>query len=289
MIGIRGPRSTALAAIFLAATLTGTEGPGPGLAADRLVAERAAAGMLALDALDDALAPALDAARSGAARIVSGSEPPSEAFSTAADALAAAEPAAREAAAAMEALDAARRARRPDSEAIDAPIAAGELGSIAGQMQATGAAGDAFARLRREAGTVAEALEHALASLAGEDLDAAQRAAEEAARAHDAVAAWESPPASLPVWLETTGAMIGAMERIVTATRAGDGDAARRAAEAFAALEDEASMADRALRIAVSEGGNALASTALGRLAGQLEAVASARARVAAVIAEARP
>jgi hypothetical protein len=289
MIGIPAALSTTLAAALCAATLTGAEGPGPRFAADRLVGDRAAAAIAALSALEVALAPAVDAARSGAARIVSGDEPPSEAFDTAAEVLTGAEPVAREAATAIEGLDAARRVREPGIDAIGAPIAIGELNSIAGQLQATGEAGDAFAAVRRDAGTVALALERALAALDDRELEAAQRASEEARRAYESVAGWESPPESLPVWLETTDAMIGAMERIVTATRDGDADAARRAAEDFAALEDEAAPADRALRIAVSEGGNALASTALRRLAGQLDAVASARARVGAIMTEGRP
>jgi hypothetical protein len=289
MIGIRAGLSTALATALCAAVLTGTEGPGPDLAVDRLVAQRAGAAVAALDSLEAAMAPAVEAARIGAARTVSGDEPASEAFDAAADALGAAEPGAREAAVAVDRLDAARGLREPGAEAIGVPIPAGELGSIAAQLRATGEAGDAFAEVRHSAATVGLALERALAALDAGDLDAAQRATEEARGAREAVAALESAPRSLAVWLETTGAMIGAMERIVTATRAGDPDAARRAAEKFAALEDEAATADRALRIAVSEGGNALASTALRRLAGQLDAVASARARVVGIIAGPRP
>jgi hypothetical protein len=286
MIGIRGSISAMLAACLCAAGLTGMEGPGPMLAADRLVAERAARSDVAVQALEDALAPAVEAARRGAARIVTGDEPPSEAFDAAADAVRSAEPAARAATAAIGALDAARRARRPETAAVGRVTAPDVLTSIAGQLEATGDAADTFVARRRAADEVVAGLERALAALAAEDLDAAEDATDMARQAHRQVAAWDSPPPSLPVWLETTGAMIDAMERIVMATRAGDADAAREAGRVIGTLEEDAETADRALRIAVSEGGSALASTALGRLAGELDAVASVRARVKGVLME---
>ena len=48
--------------------------------------------------------------------------------------------------------------------------------------------------------------------------------------------------------------MIGAVEGILAATRAGDAAAAGEAAAAFAALAADAATADRALRIALGEG-----------------------------------
>ena len=97
-------------------------------------------------------------------------------------------------------------------------------------------------------------LEEALVALERGDVD---RAAELTARAradHDAVVAWETDLPTLPVWIGTTDAMIGAVERILDATRAGDAAAARDAADEFAALADEAATADRALRIALERG-----------------------------------
>ncbi len=289
MIGIRGGLSTILAAALCAAGLAGTEGPARAIAADRLVGERASRADHALAALEEALAPAVEAARRGAGRIVSGDEPPGESFDAAAKAVTAAAPRAREAAEAVDALDAARRARRPGTPAIGPVISVGSLSSIAGQLEATGAAGDGFAATRRAADGVVPALERALGALAAGDLDAAESATRLARSAHDEVAGWDEPPESLPVWLETTDAMIDAMDGIVKATRAGDGDAAQKAADTIRGLADDAAAADRGLRIAVSEGGGALASTALGRLAAELDALASARIRVSAVLAERRP
>ena len=84
---------------------------------------------------------------------------------------------------------------------------------------------------------------------------------------HDALVAWETDIPTLPVWIETTDAMIGAVEGILAATRAGDAAAASEAAAAFAALADDAATADRALRITLSEGGASLTAAPLGRLA----------------------
>jgi hypothetical protein len=85
------------------------------------------------------------------------------------------------------------------------------------------------------------------------------------------------------VWIETTGAMIEAMETIIDATQERDTERARLAAEEIGALQAEAATADRALRIAVSEGGNAVGAPALGRLATILDAIETAHARLGAV------
>ena len=83
---------------------------------------------------------------------------------------------------------------------------------------------------------------------------------------------------TLPVWIATTDAMITAMEQIVSATRAGDAAAASAAAEAFAALTDDAATADRALRIAIGEGGSSLTAAPLERLAAALGGIEGVRA-----------
>lgn len=288
MIGIRAVGSVTLSTVLCAAGLSGTA-ERAAIAADRLVERRAAAASAALDRLETSLAPAVEAGRRGAARIVTGDQRPGDAFAVAADLTLDARYAELDVARAVEALNSARRARDPEADAIESPVAPGDLATISGQLAATGEAGDAFAMLRRDADSVAERLAGALEALAADDLDAADAALAEARRAHEAVAAWEGPPDALPVWLATTAAMITAMDTMLTAQRTGDVGAARRAAREIAALEPEAATADRALRIAVSEGGNAIASTALGRLAGVLDAIGEARGRIAALPEERRP
>lgn len=288
MIGIRAVATAALAAAVCAGGLGAGPGPEGSLAADRLVLERALEADERLAALDAALAPALDAARRGAARIVAGDMSPADALDRAAEATGAAEPDARRAVLALERLDAARRARRPGTASSEMPSRPGELSSIAAQLSETADAGEAFAVMRRRADEVPRSLEAALTALDAADLDAAGAAVERAREHHDALREWDLVLATLPVWLETTDAMIGAVETIVAATRTGDAAAARDAAEAFAAVADEASVADRALRIAVSEGGAAVTAAALGRLADAVASVRAARAEVAAILQAAR-
>jgi hypothetical protein len=100
---------------------------------------------------------------------------------------------------------------------------------------------------------------------------------------HDLVAAWEAAPPTLPVWLGTTDAMISAVEQVVSATQAGDEATASAAAVSFAALTAEAATADRALRIALGEGGSALTAAPLERLAAALRSIEEARTAAAAM------
>jgi hypothetical protein len=285
MIGVRAATSAALAVVVSAAVVgAGDGGPGPRLSADRLVRERAEAALDVLDALDRALQPAVASARRGSARIVAGDASPGEQLEHASTAVASAEPLTREAAATLESLNGARIARDPGAVPIRAPITPGEPASIGAQLETTAAAAEGFAAMRRRADGVTRSLEAALVALERSDLDAVETSVAAARRDHDALVAWDVGLDTLPVWIATTDAMIDAMETIVDATRAGDTSAARAAAEAIGALGGDAAVADRALRIAVSEGGAAVAAPALARLAGAVAAVSDAREAVANVL-----
>jgi hypothetical protein len=74
------------------------------------------------------------------------------------------------------------------------------------------------------------------------------------------------------------------METIIAATEAGDQGSAAAAAQEFAALAEEAGPADRALRIALGEGGSAVTAAPLGRLADLLREVALTRLEVASIV-----
>jgi hypothetical protein len=214
--------------------------------------------------------------------VVTGEDPPGGDLEAATERLADARPAAADAAAAMAALDGAVRAAGLDAT-VPEPVTPDELASIGSQLAGTAPAADAFASMRQRAEGLVGLLEQALAALdAGSVADGRHRLAE--ARAdHDAIEAWEVELVTLPVWLETTDAMIGAMEAIVEATEAGDQAAAIAAAEEFAAQAEEASTADRALRIAIGEGGTAVTAAPMGRLATVLRDVADARAAVRSI------
>jgi hypothetical protein len=281
MIGTRSFVTAALAVAGLAVGL-GPGGPRPEVAigADALVADRSAALRDDLAALEDQLAPVVDAARAGAARVVSGDEDPAPDLARAGDLLAATVGAAVAVRVDTRALDAALRARDPASATMPAGPDPGEIGSIAAQLGGTAAAGTAFADTRRQAADVTRALDEALGALDDGDLEAAAIATARARSDHRAVAAAGIGAVTLPVWLSTTDAMIGAVERIVAATRRGDGTAAQRAADDFAALSDEAVSADRALRIAIAEGGSAVTAAPIERMAAVLDAIATLRAAI---------
>jgi hypothetical protein len=264
----------------LVVLVMGVGGPGPetGIVADRLVARRAADADAALAILARRLQPAVDAARDAGGRVVAGDDAPGPAFLDAADLVLAATDAAREARVACTDLTAALRARDVVAPPLPPCPDPAELVSIAGQLGSTAAAGEAFADVRRRAVHVSIALDGALQALDAGDLDAAASATAEARADHDAVVALEPKPVTLPVWIETTNEMIGAVERVIGATREGDAAAADEAAADFAALADDAVTADRALRIAIGEGGSAVTAIALERLAASLRAVEELRA-----------
>jgi hypothetical protein len=282
-----GTRAAVAAAVVAAAVvlLLGAGGAGPAttLEARRLVVDRAAAADEALAALEASIQPGVDAARRGTALVVAGADPPGAELTAAGESLEGAVPVATHAAAAMEALDGAVLAAGLDATIPD-PVSPDELGSIAAQLGSTAPAADAFATMRRRAEGLVGLLDESLVALeAGSLAEAGERVAD--ARAdHEVIAAWEVDLVTLPVWLVTTDAMIGAMEAIVAAADAGDEAAALAAAEDFAGLSEEAATADRALRIALGEGGTAIAAAPLGRLATLLRDVADARAAVASTL-----
>ncbi len=256
--------------------------------AERLVVERAARAVAALDALRKAAQPGLDAARGAAAAVLSGEDPPGAGLEAAATLIASAEVAVAPARRAVADLSAARSAWRPEASRLSEPIAAGTLSSIAEQLRAAGPAADAFADRRRRAVGLPGTLEEALRALDRGSIDEAGRLAAGARADHEAIVAWETDLPTLPVWIETTDAMISSVESIVAATREGDADAARAAADEFAALGDEAATADRALRIALGEGGSALTAAPLERLAAAMRTIEAARSAAATILAQPR-
>ncbi|HVM25937.1 MAG TPA: hypothetical protein VM253_11125 [Candidatus Limnocylindrales bacterium] len=289
MIGIRAALLGLLGATVTGVAL-GPGGPDPSveLSANRLVVERGAAAERGLAALEEALAASLESARRGAARIVTGDERPGPHLRTAAAQARDADPIARHAGSALQALAAARRARHPAAASPEPPVGGGELASIAGQLEATAEAGDEFAAMRLRMAEVPAALDAALSALDEGDRGDASRHVEAARTAFADVRAWEVDLVTLPVWIETIGAMIRAVETLVEAVAVGDAALGEQAAEAFAVASDEARVADRALRIAISEGGSAVSAAALGRLARALEAVHAARMEVAVILQAAR-
>lgn len=285
MIGKRSALAALLATLALVPLSgAGGQGPGPERASARMIAARAVAAESALAVLDDRLAAAIDAARAGAARVVSGAEPPGEALREAGALLAAVTDSDDDVRRALERLDEARLAADPGTTPVGAPFAAGELASIGAQLEGTADAADAFAERRRRAESLTERIDAGLAALDGSDLDEARTRFAEARADHDAVAAWEVELATLPVWVETTDELLAVLDRLVAAIARDDRPGAQRAANAFAALEERAAEADRALRIAIGEGGAAVTAAPLGRLAEVASRVEETRFDVASIL-----
>lgn len=292
MIG-RRLRVAALATVAVVGlvVLLGPGAPRPevGAAARRLVFEAATMADAALAALTGDLEPAVDAGRAGSARAVAGDEPPGPKLDGAAALTRAAESSAADVRRALAALDRARHAADPGAPAIEPVAEAGELDSIAAQLEASADAADEFAAMRARADSVVAGLGAALTALDDGNVPEARRQLEQARELHTVIADWDVGLVTLPVWLDTTDAMIGAVERIITATEQGNADDAERAADEFAALSADAATADRALQIAISEGGGAVAAVPLERLAAVLAAATDRRAAIAGIRDSAAP
>jgi hypothetical protein len=281
----------ALVVAFGVALLLGPGGPRPELkaAARGMIVDAADRADGALSELVAALEPAVDAGRVGSARAVAGPEAPGPKLVEAATLAREAEAAAADTRRTLVTLERVRHAADPSAPPMQPIVDAGELESIASQLDAAADAADEFAAMRARAASVVTELDAAIDALDGGDLEAARQHAELARDDHTAIADWDVGLVTLPVWVDTTDAMIGAVERIITATEDGDADAAERAAAEFAALSDDAAPADRALRIAISEGGSAVAAVPLERLAAILAAATDGRATIASVREAATP
>ena len=262
-IGVAAVVATALVLVL------GAGGPDPGLSleAHRLVATRAGTADAALSELEHDLADAVASGREGIARTAAGDESPSDSLVEAAQILAAAAPLADRADRAVRALGAARVSVSPAGRPIDASVSAAELTAISAELQALATSADGFADIRRRAEGVGATIGDALDHVESGDLPAAEDAVARARADYTRVAEWESGPSSLPVWVETTGALLGATEDLVAAARAGDRAGVIAAARRVEALGDDAVFADRALRIAMSEGAAFVADGPLAALA----------------------
>lgn len=285
MIGTIG-QLTGVAGIVALIPLLGAGGPDPStvLAARALVVERAAAADDALVALERAIEPALELARSGAARVVNGESLPGEPLAAAGTMLVEIDPLGVEAATRLRALEGAHRALDGESASMRPPAEAGELASIGAQLEGTAPAANRFAAMRLRAERVLSGLGTVVEALGAGDVEAARLALDAVRADHEAIAAWEVDLLTLPVWVEAAGSLVGAAEALVSATADRDPEAVADAADAFARQREGAASADRALRIAMGEGAAAVTAAPLGRLADILRRTAEARATVAAIL-----
>lgn len=238
----------------------------------------------ALARLQAELNAALAHARRGSAATLAGEASPAGPLVAAADRLVEAASAAVEAERRIVRLAGILGALSPGEAAPDLPLAAVEVEGIAAQLRAAAPAAEAFAEQRRMTATTIEALGRAVAALDGDELDEAFGALAEARSALEVVRAWEAELVTLPIWIDTTAALIDAAEQLGRAAARGDEEAAAAAAEAYAVASEEAHHADLALGVAIAEGANGVAAAPLQRLAEALRGVAGSRAAVASVL-----
>jgi hypothetical protein len=240
-----------------------------------------------LDRLQGELEAAIDAARRGAALIVSGDERPAPALIEAAAILEAARDEVAEAVLAANRLRGTLACARPGAPPLARDGAVpDQVVSIAVQLRATAAEAEPFVERRWAADATLTALSDALDALDGDDPEAALAALDDADAALEQVAAWDEPPPSLGYWLETTGELLSAARAIAEATLAEDPPAAAAAAEAYRAAAAKALDADRSLALAIAEAGSALAVVPLRRLASAVAELAVLRADVATVVGQ---
>jgi hypothetical protein len=248
--------------------------------------EAAGAADAALGRLQVELEAAIDAARSGAASIVSGEEAPGPALVDAAEILEASRDKVGDAALVMSRLRGTLACARPDSSQLAGGGAVPDQGvSIAVQLRASAGEAEPFVDRRWAAEATLAALSDALAALDDDDLETALAALDDAEAELEVVAAWEEPPPSLGYWVETTRQLLTAARAIAVATLAGDRAAAGVAGEAYRVAATRAVDADRALALAIAETGSALAVVPLRRLADELAELIALRADVAAIAA----
>jgi hypothetical protein len=141
--------SRILVAAVTAALVVGLGGgaPRPEVArsANTAIADAGDRTLTAIDRLETQLAPALDAARAGASRVVVGDEDPAEPLTVAAEAALDATPAVLEVRRALADLERARAALDPDAEPLPVAPGGGELASIAAQLDDTAEVAAQFA------------------------------------------------------------------------------------------------------------------------------------------------
>ena len=237
------------------------------------IARAADRALEAIGRLEAQLAPAIDAARTGSARVVAGDEDPADPLSAAAGRVLDAAPALVEVRLALADLERARTAHHPAAAQLPPAPDPGELPSIATQLDDAAEAGSQFAQTRRRAEAVSSGLVDALDAAVAGELDEANEELLIGLEAVDALRAWEDDAPVLSVWIDTVDAMIGAVQRLIDAVRTNDAKQADSARAEFDAAAKGALEADRALRIGVGEAGSALAGLPLGRLAGVLAAL----------------
>jgi len=250
------------------------------------LAEQVATARAALATLRKEIGTAVDAGRRGAALTVSGTELPGSYLDSAGARLAAAEGLLARALGAVRAVDgslaiaaAARAGQGPRQ--VTLVLGTGQLAATGAQLRAAGPAADAFVAMRRATDGALTGLSAALAALDARDPSGALAALDSADGQLAVVRAWPGQLETLPIWIDTTTALVAALRSLARASLAHDVEAIREAQRAYQAAADDGEQADRALAIAIAEGGSAISSGAMRSAADELAAVDDALAELA--------
>lgn len=239
----------------------------------------------ALERLQGDLGRAVDAARHGAAQVVSGDDAPEPALTEAATLLEAARTDARAAATTASSLAGTLACARPAAAALPPNgVVPDRLASIATQLRASASSGAEFVERRWATEATLAALADALAALDRNDPRAALSALDDADAALRQIVDWEKRPPSLGYWLQTTAELLAAARGIADAAIARDPAAAAVAAAAYRAAADKAVDADRSRELAMAEAGSAITVVPLQRLAASLAELVALRAALAAIV-----
>jgi hypothetical protein len=275
----------AAASLLALAVALGGGGPRPevAVAANAAIVDAAGRARMAIDELRAELQPAVDAGRTGSARIVAGNSDPAGPLRTAAERTLAATASANALRDALLELERARVAGDPDAVPLPPAPDGTDLLSISGQLDEAAVAGAGFAEMRGRAEGLAASLIDALDATAAGRLDEADEQLARALVVVGEVREWLDVARVLTVWVDTSDAMIRAMQRLIDAVRDGDPERAAAARAAFDDAAGESVEADRSLRIGLGEAGSSQAAVPLSRLAGLLAALDELEADVDAV------
>jgi len=237
----------------------------------------------ALRQLGDGLQLALGWARQGAANTLSGEAAPGPQLAIAGGQVEALDGRLGAARAALARLES-QLAVGLRSDAPRLALAPADLASIGQALRGASAPSDAFAAMRLSSQGVLTELRAALIATDAGQSTPALAAISAAQRRMAAVRAYQAQLVTLPIWADTTAALLDALQELGRARLANDLGRERRALRSYASAAANAAQADRALAIALAEGGAAISRSALQGMADALAQVQAARDGLAPLV-----
>jgi hypothetical protein len=258
------------------------------LVIQQVAADRAQA-LSTLTRLHDAIASALGEGRQGAALTVAGSDLPGPHLAACGRQLAAADRLVGDAQRSLGDLRAWLSVAVPGQPAPTLTLVPGELAATGGQLISAADAADAFAAMRGDTEATLASLRDAFAAIDAGDAAAALVATSAASASLARVQSWQGKLDTLPVWIDTIGALIDAIAAMARAIEQRDPAAAAAAEARYRQAASDALQADNALAIALAEGGSAVSSSALASAAQEQGAVEATLDQLMAMVPPADP